>query len=96
MHAVIRMYSGVGARDLVGVLEARKAEVEQLIRSVKGFISYSMIRTPDGAASVTVCEDKAGTDESMRIAAGWIKANAPSLGVAPPSVVEGSAILHLK
>lgn len=95
MHAVLRMYSGAGARKLVDLLEERKKEVEGLIRAVKGFVSYSMIRTSDGAASVTVCQDKAGTDESMRIAADWIKKNAPDLGVSPPTVVEGSVILQL-
>ena len=33
-----------------------------LIRPVKGFVSYSFILTADGGASVTVCENKAGTD----------------------------------
>jgi hypothetical protein len=35
---------------------------------LKGFVSYSLIRTADGGASVTVCEDKAGTDESLQVA----------------------------
>ena len=36
MHAVIRTYSGNGAKELIGVFEKNKAEVETLIRSVKG------------------------------------------------------------
>lgn len=96
MHAVVRMYSGAGGKKLIDVLEQRKKEVEGLIRPVKGFVSYSLIRTADGGASVTVCEDKAGTEESMRIAREWIGKNAGDLGVSPPTVVEGSVILHLK
>jgi hypothetical protein len=69
---------------LMDLLEGRKSEVEGIIRPVKGFVSYSLIRTADGGASVTVCEDKAGTDESSRIARDWISKNASDLGVSPP------------
>ena len=96
MHAVIRTFSGAGAQKMVDLLEGRKGELEGLIRPVKGFVSYSLIRTSDGGVSVTVCEDKAGTDESSRIARDWISKNASDLGVSPPAVVEGSVILHLK
>ena len=96
MHAVIRMFSGSGAKQLLDLLEKRKTEVEGLIRPVKGFVSYSLIRTADGGASVTVCEDKAGTDERNRLAREWIGSNASNLGVSPPTVVEGSVILLLK
>ena len=37
MHAVVRTYSGQGARALFDILEERKAEVESMIRSVLGF-----------------------------------------------------------
>ena len=53
MHAVVRMYSGAGGKKLFDVLEERKGEVEALIRPVKGFVSYSLIRTADGGTSVT-------------------------------------------
>lgn len=96
MHAVIRTFSGAGAKKLVDLLEGRRNEVEGLIRPVKGFVSYSLIRTADGGVSVTVCEEKAGTDESNRIAREWIGKKASDLGVSPPTVVEGSVILQLK
>jgi hypothetical protein len=44
---------------------------------------------------VTVCQDKAGTEESMRIAREWIGKNASSLAASPPTVVEGTTILQL-
>ena len=76
MHAVIRNYSGPAANKLFDLLEERKREVEGIIRPVKGFVSYSLLRTADGGASVTVCPDKAGTDESSRVARDWIQKNA--------------------
>ena len=95
MHAVIRVYSGAGGTKLIDLLQERKNEVETLIRSVQGLVSYSLIRTADGGASVTVCQDKAGTEESMRIAREWIGKNASNLAAGPPTVVEGSIILQL-
>ena len=96
MHAVIRTFSGSGAKKLLDLLETRKSEVEGIIRPVKGFVSYSLIRTADGGVSVTVCEDKAGTDESTRLAREWIAKNASDLGLSPPTLAEGTVVLHLK
>ena len=56
MHAVVRTYSGEGAKELFDLLEKRKSDVESLIRTVKGFVSYSLVRTADGGISVTVCQ----------------------------------------
>jgi hypothetical protein len=96
MHAVIRTYSGPAAKKLFDLLEERKKEVESIIRPVKGFVSYSLLRTADGGASVTVCQDKAGTDESLRVARDWIQKNASNISASPPTVSEGSVILQLK
>jgi hypothetical protein len=60
MHAVIRDYSGSGSQKLFDFLEKKKAEVENVIKPVKGFVSYSLIRTARGGFSVTICQDKAG------------------------------------
>lgn len=94
MHAVIRNYSGKGAEELFDLLEARKAEVEGLLRSVTGFVSYTLVRTDEGGATITVCRDKAGTDESIELARDWIKKNASALGTSPPSVSEGRVVIH--
>ena len=80
MHTVIRNYSGRGADALFGLLEERKAEVESVMRSVTGLVSYTLIRTDDGGITVTVCQDKAGTDESLQVARDWIQQNASDLG----------------
>jgi len=96
MHAVIRTYSGQGAKELFDLLEKRKSDVENLIRSVKGFVSYSLIRADDGGTSVTVCQDKAGADESIQKAKDWIGKNGSGIGASAPKVSEGSVILQLK
>lgn len=47
----------------------------------------------DGGATVTVCEDKAGTDESSRRAADFVKDNV-SAAPGAPVVTEGDTVLH--
>jgi len=96
MHAVVRTYSGKGAKELVDALIKHKAEVEKLMRPIKGFVSYTLVNSGDGCVSVTVCETKAGTDESIVAAKGWIAKNVPTVGIAAMSVSEGSVIVHLK
>ena len=95
MHAVVRSYSGSGAKELFDLIEERKAEVESVIRSVTGFISWLCIGTDDGGVTVTVCQNKAGTDESIQVAWAWIRENASDLATSPPAVSEGSVLLHV-
>jgi hypothetical protein len=54
------------------------------------------VRTSDGGFSVTVCQEKAGTDESMQKAGEWVAKNAESTGVGAPEILEGQVLVHLK
>ena len=95
MYAVTRTYSGQGAKELVDRVLAASDEVERLLRGVEGFVSYTLFRTEDGGVTVTVCQDKAGTDESLRVARDWIANNASDTGVGAPTVTEGRVGMHL-
>ena len=93
MYAAVRTYSGQGASDLFDLIEARANDVTSLIGGVPGFVSYVAVRTGDGGVTVTVCEDKAGTDESSRVAAQWVKENS-STTRNPPVLAEGNTVLQ--
>jgi hypothetical protein len=95
MYAVLRNYSGTGAKELLDLLEERKADVERAMRQVPGLRAYSLFRGADGGASVTVCEDKAGAEASVKVAGEWVRQNAGHLGVQPPAITEGAVILHV-
>jgi len=43
--------------------------------------------------TVTVCEDKTGTDESSKRAAEWVKENV-SATADPPAITEGETVLQ--
>jgi restriction endonuclease Mrr len=96
MHTVVRRYSGKGANELFDVLEKHTADVEQLMRTVKGFVSYTLARAGDGGFSVTVCQDKAGADESVQKAKDWVAKNGGAGAAAALELLEGTVLLHLK
>jgi hypothetical protein len=93
MHAVVRSYSGPGASELFDLLGQREEDVKNLIGGVPGFVSYTAFRSGDGGITVTVCQDKTGTDESSRRAAEWVKENVSS-EANPPVITEGSTVLQ--
>lgn len=51
MHAVIRTFSGPGAKQLFDGLEEHKADVEASLRKVSGLVSYTLLRHGDGGAA---------------------------------------------
>jgi hypothetical protein len=78
------------------VLEQHKVDVEAALRKVPGLVNYTLLRSGDGGMSVTVCKDKVGTDESVKVASEWIKKNASNIKATPPIISEGSVIVDIK
>jgi hypothetical protein len=95
MQAVIRTYSGTGAKELFDLLETQKSDVDQKMRSIDGFVSYLLLRTDDGGATVTVCRDKAGIEQSIETARQWVSANASHIQAPPPRVIRGPVIAQV-
>lgn len=93
MYAVVRSYSGRGTSELFDQLEQKNDEVRDLIGGVPGFVSYTAFRSNEGGLTVTVCQDKAGTDESSRRAAEWVKENIGAT-TDPPVITEGSTVVQ--
>ncbi|KXU94237.1 hypothetical protein CR51_27600 [Caballeronia megalochromosomata] len=95
MQTVLRRYSGKGARELFDLLKERNADVEAFMGQVKGLVSYTLVHSGDGGFSVTVCQDRAGIEESVQKARDFIAKNAGDIGAAAPEVTEGAAIVHV-
>lgn len=96
MQVVLRKYSGTGARELFDVLEDRRDEVESLLRGVEGMVSYTLGRSAEGGFSVTVCQDRAGIEESIQKARDFIAKHAAHTGAAAPEVTSATVIAHLR
>ena len=92
MYAVVRRYAEGSA--LADALVQHQAEVTALLKGVPGFQTYHALRSADGAvATITVCDDKAGTDESIRRAAAWVRDNLAGASISPPEISEGEVFL---
>ena len=86
MYAGVGMYFCITAKELFDILEEHKTEVEIVIRQVKGFVRYRLAHSGDGEFSVTVCQDKAGTNESAQVAREWLAKNSGNTGAGAPKV----------
>ena len=61
MYATIRRYENNEA--LADRLAKRSDDIQALISGVPGFRAYYLVRSPDGTASITVCDDQTGAEE---------------------------------
>jgi hypothetical protein len=96
MKVVLRKYSGKGSAELFDALEKHKSDVEAQMRSVPGFVSYTLARSVAGGFAVMICKDQAGLDEGTRRAKDWVAKNAANLGAGAPELSVGQVICHLK
>jgi hypothetical protein len=93
MYAVVRRYSG--AAQLADALVQHQSDVTALLTGVPGFRAYYAVRADGGVvATVTVCDDQSGTEESSRRAADWVRKNLSGASVSPPEITAGEAILN--
>jgi len=92
MYAVIRRYQGATA--LFEELAKREQDVRDVITGTPGFMAYYLVRSVDGGASITVCQDQAGTSESSRRAADWLRQNVPTIAGDPPEITEGEVLFN--
>jgi hypothetical protein len=91
MYATIRRYEN--NPDLADRLAARSDDIRTLMSAVGGFRAYHLLRSNEGTASITVCDDQAGTDETNRLAASWLQENMPDAVSAAPQVTAGEVVI---
>lgn len=96
MHVVIRTYYGKGNKKLFDAGEQHQAELQKLMRTVKGLVSYTLARDGHGGFSVTVCRTKNGLRQSRKKAVEFLTEHAPGASLAAMHIYEGKAITHVK
>ncbi|HEV7641928.1 MAG TPA: hypothetical protein VGO39_13760 [Gaiellaceae bacterium] len=92
VFATIRVYSG--SSELADALVENEGAVKQVIGDIDGFKAYYLVRTADGAASVSVYESQEGATASDEAASAWVGENLPELNIAPPQVSAGEVGIH--
>lgn len=92
MYATIRTYSA--SPGLADALVSNEADVKSLVSGINGFKAYYLVRTAEGAVSISVYDNEAGANESTSAAANWIRENLPDLGdSAAPQVSAGEVVI---
>ena len=94
MFAVIRHYH-FDKKDAAEIDQLVHDQFVPLIKKAKGFVRYYWLDTGNGeGASFGVFKDKAGADESVAIAADFVKSHMVRLLRQKPEVIEGPIKAH--
>ena len=101
MFAVIRHYH-FDPKNGAEIDRRVREEFVPLIKKAKGFVRYYWLDTGKGpardgkgeGASLSVFEDNAGADESVRLAADYVQKHLSKLLTEKPEVIEGRVRAH--
>ena len=94
MYASVRRYKGVDP-GLFDEVERNRESLETTMRRAPGFRAWYLIRTGDGMATVTLCDEQTGAEASVQLAAGWLKETMPNSAPNPPEVSNGEVVLQI-
>jgi hypothetical protein len=92
MHVVVRRWRNAAA--LADALTSRSQEVEDLLRSVPGFVAYYAVRNGEEVTTITACDTRAGTQESTRRASECVKQHVSTSPPGAPEITEGETFLQ--
>ena len=94
MFAVIRHYH-FDKKDSAEVDRLVREGFVPLIRKAQGFVRYYWLDSGDGeGASFGIFRDKAGADESVRLAADYVRTHMSKYLRVKPEVIEGPITAH--
>ena len=94
MFAVIRHYH-FNPTDGAEIDRRIREEFVPLVKGAKGFVRYYWLDTGAGeGVSLSVFNDKAGADESVRLAADYVKEHLSKLLTQKPEIIEGPIKAH--
>ena len=95
MYAAIRHYQ-VDPSSTDEITRRVENGFVPLIRHVPGFVDYYLVDAGNGTVvSLTVYEDRAGEEESIRLAAEFVREQLADLIPNPPEVMAGEVRIHL-
>jgi hypothetical protein len=93
MYAVIRRYKFDPSRSEELDQKVRETLLP-LIRQASGFVTYYWLNTGEGeGASLSVFQDKAGAEESVRIAADFVQQHLATM-IGKPEIIQGEVKAH--
>lgn len=94
MFAVIRHYH-FDKKDAAELDRLIREEFVPIVRKAKGFQRYYWLDTGEGeGASFGIFNDKAGADESVHLAADYVRDHLSKFLRQKPEIVEGKIVAH--
>lgn len=57
--------------------------------------AYYLVQSDDGTASITICDDQAGVEESSRLAASFLAEQTPDAVSVAPEVFMGEVVIDV-
>ena len=94
MYGVIRKYQFDKRNGEEANRRLREVFVP-LLKKAPGFVAYYWLDTGEGSgASLTVFQDKAGADESVRMAANFVREHLAGMTMSSPEITEGEVQAH--
>ncbi|HVJ16877.1 MAG TPA: antibiotic biosynthesis monooxygenase [Polyangiaceae bacterium] len=94
MHAAIRHYK----LNADASAEFNRKVIEgfvPIVSAVKGFVSYRAIEADNGSwTSISVFETRESADESVRLAADFVRQYLRPLIASGPDVIEGTVVVN--
>jgi hypothetical protein len=93
MYAVIRRYK-FDPNASEEISSKVSATLLPIIKNVSGFVAYYWLDTGSGeGASLSAFQDKAGAEESVRLAADFVQQHLASLA-GEPEIIQGEVQVH--
>ena len=93
MYAVIRRYQ-FDPKSSEEISRQIRESFIPLLRKTPGFVAYHWLDTGDGVgASLSIFNDKAGAEESVRLAAAYVQEHLTGL-LGKPEVTQGEVKAH--
>jgi hypothetical protein len=94
MHLAIRRYQ-VDPGSIDEIMRKIDEGFLPIIKDAQGFLAYYALHSRDGElATVGVFEDRAGAEESIKMAADFVEQNLASLLPNPPEITAGEVGAH--
>ena len=94
MFAVIRHYH-FNSKDSAEIDVRIREDFVPIVKKAQGFVRYYWLDTGSGeGASLGVFRDKAGADESVRLAADYVQKHLSNLLTQKPEIIEGPIKAH--
>ena len=90
MYSVVRLYTMKSAGDIDKVVDTTRSGFLPIVTKAPGFVAYTMAAA-EGGELVTIgfFADRAGADESTRLAADWVRDNLAWAVEGPPKIAAG-------